>query len=410
VSQPLLYDLYNELRSYKNWVSPGLEEYYLVLELIESGRYPLQSFDEVAYVLETVWLKSHQHRDKFRELLQKRKQVLIEIAESMKEEIDTLSKKTSTKAVEQKTETPVTGSVQDNPLSQNTGDNGGQNKKPGGTGDETKPPPSAMIDDTTAGDENTMEFSITNGQSADSQQVRLKLQEEIEKTTQNIPFLFSSDYFPVQTRHLQQAWRLLKSRQDGINAKEISLTRTIDLTAKQGYFCGFEYEKEFVNQLRLFLFLDQGESMIAVEEFGKQLYQAAKEGELHKNLEPWYFQQLPSQDERTGDYSFISEDWTQTVSLRKLFAKLNKRDIVVMIYSDAGTLSNEWDPERIKRTTAFLQHLNRITAYVAWVNPAPRQRWKNTNAADIEAIVPMFETTRLDIENAIDTLKGKQTR
>jgi uncharacterized protein with von Willebrand factor type A (vWA) domain len=407
MNQPLLYDLYNELRSYKNWVNPGLEEYYLVLQLIESGRYPIQSFDEMAYVLETVWLKSQQHRHKFRQLLLARKQMLIEVAKSMKEEIEALSKEK--KDAEEQKEIPAGGSTGGNNTSPlNAGGDAGKNERPGGT--EITPSSQPLPGDKEESDEPSIEFSISNEQAGESKMVRLKLQEEVEKTIHNMPFLFNSDYFPVQTRHLQQAWRLLKSRQEGADAKEISLARTIEQTAKQGYFCGFHYEKEFLNQLRLFLFLDQGESMIAVEEFGKHLYLAAKEGELHKTLEPWYFQQLPEQDEQTGDYSFINEDWTQTASLRKLFAKLNKRDIVVMIYSDAGALNNEWDPERIRNTQAFLRRLNSITAYVAWINPAPKERWKNTNAGEIESIVPMFETTRTDIENAISILKGKQTR
>jgi len=80
----------------------------------------------------------------------------------------------------------------------------------------------------------------------------------------------------------------------------------------------------------------------------------------------------------------------------------NEGDTFPEIYSYAKQDEKE-------RAETFIKHLNHVAGYIAWLNPAPKFRWTDTNAALIANHLPMFETSRSDIENAITALKGKLT-
>ena len=64
--EPLLYNFFNEIRSEGVLVSPGLEEYYLFIQLLKTPGFTINSFDEMVFVLETIWLKSHKKKQKFK--------------------------------------------------------------------------------------------------------------------------------------------------------------------------------------------------------------------------------------------------------------------------------------------------------------------------------------------------------
>jgi uncharacterized protein with von Willebrand factor type A (vWA) domain len=237
--------------------------------------------------------------------------------------------------------------------------------------------------------------------------VRLNLPGQPDLPLLDKPYLFTNDYFPVASRQLQQMWRSLKNRQEGRDSEEMNIIRTIEYTAEQGYFSRFLYDRQLLNQLQLFVFLDQGESMVAMQEFGLELCLTAKLSDVHSRLEPYYFNRLPLSDLPTDDYIFTSEDWTRSFTMRKMFSKFNRKDIVVLIYSDAGALRDELDPDRVLRTRQFVRRLYDLTGYIAWLNPAPMNRWEGSNAGLISGELPMFEANRNGLENAIAALKGK---
>ncbi|MDB5202347.1 MAG: hypothetical protein JWQ27_1756 [Ferruginibacter sp.] len=392
MTEPILYHLYNEMREDKQWISPGLDEYYLLFDLFETG-YPVKTFDDFAFIIETIWLKSHHQKQKLRDLLELRRKMILQFVASLatdgpaqKTQVDEQVKEPAT------TTDPKLPDVVLKPADEN-------NAKPV----TDKLPDISLEEDTAYG--NTR-FSISQHNSSKASVLKFETAKETILPLQQIPYLFTNDYFPIQSRHMQQAWRTLKNKQEGEDGPDLDIDKTIDHTAKQGYFSSLEYEKRILNQLQLFIFLDQSESMIAVEEFGKELCSSAFASDLHAHAIPWYFYQLPQKNEN-GDYLFTNEDWTESASLRTLLFNLNKKNIVILIYSDAGALRNCNETARLKETIDFIKVLNKRTAYIAWLNPAPKNRWKGNNAERISAELPMFETERRDLENAVAALKGK---
>ncbi|HEV7780437.1 MAG TPA: hypothetical protein VGO58_04180, partial [Chitinophagaceae bacterium] len=128
---------------------------------------------------------------------------------------------------------------------------------------------------------------------------------------------------------------------------------------------------------------------------------------MHEKLVPFYFFETPQRDILHDDHLLTSEDWTSSIRLKRLFSGINKKNIVVMIYSDAGALKNNYDPDRVSRTLAFIDQLHHLAAYIVWVNPAPENRWPGTNAEPISLGIPMYETERSAVVTAISVLKGK---
>lgn len=403
MNKPLLYDLYNEIRMDKQWIAPGMEEYYLLVDLLHSKNFKINSFDDFAFVLETIWLKSHHQKEKFRNMLEVRRVWICEIVEVLQKDMSTPVKSTSTDNKPETIDSPV-NETEINDAGGDAENKEGKNK----TNEDAIDKNNNEINSTEpVSTDGSTSFSLGNMESGKTGTLNFQANTDNDKSLAEIPYLFTNEYLPVKSRQLQQAWRTLKNNQDGPNTSEINISKTIEHTAKQGYFNAFLNDKKFINQLHLFIFLDQSESMIAVEEFGNELTATAKLSDLHPQLVPWYFYQLPQKDEKLNDYTVRNEDWTRTSNLRKLFAKLNKKDIVVLIYSDAGTLKDQLDIERCEKTIKFIRHLYLNTGYLAWLNPAPKNRWKETNAELISEYVPMFETNKADVENAIAALKGK---
>ena len=399
--QPLLFELFEEIRKDKVFGNPGLEEYNLIFDLARKN-YPINDFDELKFVLEAIWLKNHLQRQRFSDLLEKRREVILELIANLNRAKGIVEADAAPSGT--KENDPIKPQIQKNPL--NTQDKVQQKEKK--TGDENKSldPLPAKPDP-----ELVSSFSMGTGKQQTKYFYVATPQEKNMKILET-PFMFTDDYFPVKRRHLQQAWRSLKNKLDAGEAPELDLQRTIRHTANRGFFTDLIYHRKIINELELFILLDKSETMASEMEFGKELCETARLSNVHKKVGPWYFYEVPKKN--AGDYVVNSEDYTRSISLRKLLTTKDernkfilKKNVVVLIYSDCGALARATDKERVTETTAFINYLHQCTSYIAWLNPAPRSRWPWTNAEKISKLVPMFETTRGDLENAISALKGR---
>jgi hypothetical protein len=394
----ILYDLFDTIRGDARYGHPGLEEYYLLLELLRSEEAAFDSFDDLAFVLETCWLKSEQQRFAFRELLEQRREGLLQWVATLEREVRAAANV-------------------DNDATRTAAQGGADPVLPTGMGplpsaDPIVRQPAAVntsgqagltASDTEFGDTG---FRLDLDKTA-AKTWALNVAAQTDKTFLQQPYLFTNDFFPIGNRALQQAWRRLINKQKARDSFELDVERTIAFIARQGYFSRFVYKKEEVNPLQLFIFLDQSDSMIAVGDFGLELCRTAEESQAHGELPPFYFNQYPNVDEVDEDDIVTNDDWTRSVALKRLFAPYPKKDIVVLIYSDAGALQKELHPERVQATQEFIRRLSRLSAYVAWLNPAPSHRWPDTNAGRLAATLPMFETSRNGLDGAIAALKGR---
>lgn len=382
---------------------PGLEEYYLLFDLLEHRKqYPIKDFDDLAFVLEAIWLKSNQYRNKFRQVLQVRKAKLQHLIEVLKKEPEILTSPDETKVdgkinqiAEPVTDLNVPTAQERVGVTENAvvGDQKKAEKKPHETADE---------------DKTETVFSLGTGQAGAGSYFQLA-KETNDMTLLQTPFLFTNDYFPIKNRNLLQAWRTLKNKAEGKTLPEIDIKKTIVHTARKGFFSSLLLCRELENQLQLFILLDCSDTMVAVEEFGKELVLTASRSHVHINVRPWYFSTIPHR-KKTDDYLVYDESFINPKGIRQLFGSRGRRNIVVLLYSDAGALKNNFDVERIMETEHFLHFLNRQAGYTAWLNPAPKERWSATNAEKIKEMIPMFDTTRTDVEKLMSALKGKFVR
>ena len=81
----------------------------------------------------------------------------------------------------------------------------------------------------------------------------------------------------------------------------------------------------------------------------------------------------------------------------------------MFIFSDAGAARGGYSEERYELTKEFLAQLKQRLRYIAWLNPMPRSRWLGTTAGEIARLVPMFEVSRLGLQDAIGVLRGRPT-
>ena len=112
--------------------------------------------------------------------------------------------------------------------------------------------------------------------------------------------------------------------------------------------------------------------MVACEEFGKELVKTAVESNVHRATKPYFFYNIPlvHSDPMQG-YIVYNEQRTKAFTTASLFKGISKKNIVLLIYSDAGAIKGNMEEERIKAATHFLKYICKHTAYAAWLNPAP---------------------------------------
>jgi hypothetical protein len=79
----------------------------------------------------------------------------------------------------------------------------------------------------------------------------------------------------------------------------------------------------------------------------------------------------------------------------------------VVLISDAGAAHGRYDIVRLLNTVAFLKALRACTAQYVWLNPLPRNRWKNNTATQIARHAPMFPLDREGIYRAVNVLRGQ---
>lgn len=414
IEKSFLLDLFTEIRADGSWISPGLEEYFMVLSLIKSGKYPIQNFSDLAFLLETSWLKSYEKREKFRDLLERRRTEILNFADYIQE---LNNKEQSFMNLDPPMEDDALKADENVQLKKNINKN--QNKvdpeypdfQPGASNqpiqdDDNSDDYNEHVEGKRVGtsNENLVSFIIPN-------YLRLRHSPAAERIVvsevYNTPFIFTNDYFPVKNRQLQQLWRTLKNKIEGNNSMEVNFEGTISKIAQKGYFTGFSFQRYFNNRFQLFILLDDCEAMVGVSDFGTELIHTAKESQMHQEFKPWFFSELPTYNDGINDYLLYNKDRTRKRSIRQLFSGLVAKNILVVIYSEGGAFLGKKDEVQIKQMNKFLNFLKRHCGQSVWLNPAPRERWNGSSAGVYARQIPMFDTSRRDLDRSASTLRGK---
>lgn len=213
-------------------------------------------------------------------------------------------------------------------------------------------------------------------------------------------FLLNERYLPVSPRDMQQHWRFLQNNFERGETPQIDLLRTVASIARRGILLEPVFRKRALNRTHLLFLIDDSPSMVAFDTLSQRLVEAALEDPFVTDEEVFYFNNYP------GEHLYLNPYHTQSVQLPALWRRCH-RHTMMLIISDGGASRGQTDFERIRSTHSFLKEARQHVQRIAWINPMPRERWEDTSAEYIARRVPMFETERIGLYKAIQTLKGK---
>ncbi len=224
-----------------------------------------------------------------------------------------------------------------------------------------------------------------------------------------------SSHWPITRRSMSYGWEFLRRpRQDG-PLTVFDVDATVDAVAKRGYFLEPVYCRQTRNHARLIMLIDRSDSMIPFGNLIRDLIDTANmagiEGSL-SSVRSYFFR------DATTTYLYSDQylmDLVKVAAPRQRLATIDEilsdegRDTSLLIISDAGVKpeKSEVQIERIIETQEMFFKLSSITPLIAWLNPWPKERWKNTAADTIASIIPMFEITKTGFLDSIKTLQGK---
>ncbi len=213
----------------------------------------------------------------------------------------------------------------------------------------------------------------------------------------------------LKERQLVQGWRGLKQIAKGIDDDELDVMGTISEVVKSGLVVQPVFYKKPLNEARLISLIDNKGSMIAFRGMTNALIQSAKKEAAIKNTS-YYFRSLPARNpENTDFYIYNAASHTDYTLLLKEVKKniYHRRNLAILIISDAGAARGQLDVDRVNETIIILQLLKQYCFKIAWLNPVPRDRWGGTSASLIENFVPMFEASKEGLKSAVKILRGK---
>lgn len=214
-------------------------------------------------------------------------------------------------------------------------------------------------------------------------------------------FVLTPTFSPVSGRELGQNWKYLRAWKEGRPGRELDIPAVVREVSRRGFFIRPHYLPEKVNAIQLILMVDRGGSMVPFHPLSDQISRSALHlGKLRKeNL--LYFHDQPS-----GPL-YRNPRLLHEVEGKEWMAELSPRATAVMIFSDGGAARGSFSDERVYDTFRFFDKLSPRIHRLAWLNPVPEERWRQSSAGFIKEFCPMFEANRQGMKAAIDYLLGK---
>lgn len=387
-----LQDLFDKLR--ESGFMLGIDDYELLLQALMSG-FGISEQDPLgalARVCKTLWVKNHQDNRIFDDCF---KQVM-----SQEMSQPTVLVKSANIGNIQNTENTenIDKPLPDLPIPKE---------------DQDLPPPPEPLngeDELVEGSDRDIDEEPEKTEPTPSSDVTLKMRDEVQvaqtKQRQSIDwepdyqYLLSSDYLPLTQREMKQTWRYLRRpRREGA-AIELDVEETVEQIAQQGFFLAPVLVPQRVNRVELVLLLDVEGSMVPFHSLGERVKETAIRGGRLGRSQLYYFHNCPVV------YLYTDPEQREAERLEDLLIQLSPSHSCVLIFSDAGAARGGYSEDRLERTELFLQKFQQRLRYVAWLNPVPKYRWRDTTAEEISKLVPMFNCDRLGLQNAVKILRG----
>ena len=193
-------------------------------------------------------------------------------------------------------------------------------------------------------------------------------------------FHFKPTDFPIQLQDVQVSWRLLRqAKQVGLDY-ELDLEATLVQIEQEGIFSNVVMRPVRTRRAELLLLIDDSSAMIPFFPALAPFIQAIKEARITPAC-IYRFTSYPD------EYLYHWHYPTQAESLTSLLPKLHRHRTVALIFSDAGAATATYTQERIQGILKFLTALSPCVRQIIWLNPLPSQRWEQTSAWTIDAVL-----------------------
>ncbi|HQY93951.1 VWA containing CoxE family protein [Caldilinea sp.] len=207
-------------------------------------------------------------------------------------------------------------------------------------------------------------------------------------------------YWPLSRRDMVYAWRYLRRPVADGPADVLDVAATVARTARQGFYLAPVYHRRVRNHAHLLLLVDQGGSMTPFHRFTRDLVETAQQESTLEQVVVYYFHNI------FDNRLFVDPHRTEAIHLDAALAECDGETSVLLV-SDAGAARGRRDRERIRLTALALAELKSRTTLLAWLNPMPRERWRNSSAQMIASLAPMQPMHADGLSNAIDQLRGQ---
>ena len=193
-------------------------------------------------------------------------------------------------------------------------------------------------------------------------------------------FHFKPTDFPIQLQDVQVSWRLLRqAKQVGLDY-ELDLEATLVQIEQEGIFSDVVMRPVRTRRAELLLLIDDSSAMIPFFPALDPFIQAIKEARITP-ARIYRFTSYPD------EYLYYWHHPTQAEPLTSLLPKLHRHRTVALIFSDAGSATATYSQERIQGILKFLTALSPCVRQIIWLNPLPSQRWEQTSAWTIDAVL-----------------------
>ncbi|RMG28635.1 MAG: hypothetical protein D6730_05240, partial [Bacteroidetes bacterium] len=203
-------------------------------------------------------------------------------------------------------------------------------------------------------------------------------------------------------RDLRLSWRYLRTDYTLRPGEEVDIEATIASFFRSGMFTPvYRPQKSYYAQLMLWI--DHGGSMVAFEDFARQVQALAPLGKFGKLPAVAYFRNVPA------GRVFESPAHQRAISFDTLASRFRHKKVNLLIISDAGAARGHYDEMRVFHTRRAMNRMRQFAHRIVWLNPMPAHRWWDSSAEAIARIpgCHMFAPTPYDLNRAVDVLRGK---
>jgi len=186
--------------------------------------------------------------------------------------------------------------------------------------------------------------------------------------------------FPIQLHDVQVTWRLLRQVEQVGLADELDMEATLARIEREGNFSDLVMRPMPIRLAELLLLVDDNSAMIPFFPALQPFIEAIASSRI-KPARIYQFTSYPD------EYLYHWHHPSQAEPLTQLLPKLHRNRTITLIFSDAGAATATYSQERIQGISKFLTVLSLCTRQIIWLNPQPPERWEQTSAWAINAML-----------------------